>query len=278
VSVPEMDDSKRPSDLCNLDFKSYEIACYKKGLPSGYIWHSLEGGGWLHGKVDERGKLTGDDIMFIYPDMHICLVGQFKDGIMVSARLSYLESLTWDTHILVAVPSKQIFSDDVFSYSPSSHRGITVQTADPYESLRCVIMGSCIQEAGEGLFAKVDIAAGEVVSFYHGCYYPYGARCDNQDSEYQIFLDWKNAPKSSYLDVPPEYVSTENYNASLAHKANHSFSPNCDFIRFYHPRYCGQSLAIRTSRDIFCGEEFTVNYKYDTNDAPEWYAQLCSQL
>ena len=31
----------------------------------------------------------------------------FQDGIMISARLSHLESMTWDGHILVALPSKQ---------------------------------------------------------------------------------------------------------------------------------------------------------------------------
>ena len=38
-----------------------------------------------------------------------------------------------------------------------------------------------------------------------------------------------------------------------------------------------QSLAIRTMRDILSGEEFTVNYKYDIEDAPSWFGQLCTQ-
>jgi len=274
VSVATVD-FNRPSDLCNIDFKSYEIACYKKGLPYGYVWHSLEGGGWLHGKVDEKGKFTGNEIMFVYPDFHMCLIGRFQDGIMKETRLSFLESITFDGNILVAVPCKQIFGTDVFSYSPASPLGVTVQTADPYETARCSIQPSCIPGAGEGLFAKVDIPAGQIVSFYHGAYFPYGAKCDNTNCDYQIFLDWKNAPKSDFLDIPEDCISTENYCASLAHKANHSFSPNCEFIRFYHPRYCGQSLAIRTMRDILSGEEFTVHYKYDIDDAPSWFLQLC---
>ena len=28
-------------------------------------------------------------------------------------------------------------------------------------------------------------------------------------------------------------------------------------------------------RDILSGEEFTVNYKYDIDDAPNWFVELC---
>ena len=46
----------------------------------GYVWFSCLGGGWLHGQVDSSGQLTGDNIMFIYPDMTQALVGQFHQG------------------------------------------------------------------------------------------------------------------------------------------------------------------------------------------------------
>ena len=30
-------------------------------------------------------------------------------------------------------------------------------------------------------------------------------------------------------------------------------------------------LGVRAIRDIYCGEEYTVNYKYSLKDAPLWY-------
>ena len=37
------------------------------------------------------------------------------------------------------------------------------------------------------------------------------------------------------MDLPPDYRSYCQYSASLAHKLNHSFSPNCDWDNVYHP-------------------------------------------
>ena len=43
---------------------------------------------------------------------------------------------------------------------------ITQLQADPYETVRCSIQPSCIPGAGEGLFAKVDIPAGQIIRYY----------------------------------------------------------------------------------------------------------------
>ena len=40
---------------------------------------------------------------------------------------------------------------------------------------------------------------------------------------------------SDYMDIPPHYVSLENYRATLAHKINHSFTPNCGWDTIEHP-------------------------------------------
>ena len=39
------------------------------------------------------------------------------------------------------------------------------------------------------------------------------------------------------VDIPPALRSLAAYTASLAHKTNHSFVPNCEFDEFHHPRY-----------------------------------------
>jgi len=253
-----------------------QIAMYRAGLPSGHMWQGLQGGGWLHGQVNDKGELTGDDIMFVYPDLTTCLVGKFQKGVMVSARLSYIQTLDWDREIRVAVPYTGSINNNAYSRSLSSHTGFTVHKMvwEPYERARCIVGSSSIQGAGEGLFARRDIQAGEIVSFYHGIWYPYGAPCRNPNYDYQIFLDWDRAPKSAYLDIPPEFTSVEAYRASLGHKVNHGFSPNCEFLKFHHPIFSSQVLAVRAITDISQGEEYTVNYKYDLYDAPEWYQNI----
>ena len=40
------------------------------GLPYGPCWVAREGQGWLHGNADPlTGRLTGDEIAFVYPDL-----------------------------------------------------------------------------------------------------------------------------------------------------------------------------------------------------------------
>ena len=53
----------------------------------------------------------------------------------------------------------------------------------------------------------------------------------------QIYVDWKNTDNSPFVDLPNECADVTVYTASLAHKANHSFVPNCQFVAVDHPRY-----------------------------------------
>ena len=39
------------------------------------------------------------------------------------------------------------------------------------------------------------------------------------------------------MDIPPKYVSRDNYRATLGHKMNHSFQSNCFEWFFDHPRF-----------------------------------------
>lgn len=67
------------------------------------------------------------------------------------------------------------------------------------------------------------------------------------------------------------------YCASLGHKENHFFTPNCIYDIFVHPRF-GPIKCIRTLRAVEAEEELTVAYGYDHSppgksgpEAPEWY-------
>jgi hypothetical protein len=59
-----------------------------------------------------------------------------------------------------------------------------------------------------------------------------------------------------------EISFSNNFRASFAHKTNHSFMPNAEFVSFEHPRF-GLVPCILATHDIMEGEEIFVHYGYD---------------
>lgn len=95
-----------------------------------------------------------------------------------------------------------------------------------------------INDAGDGLFATKDLVAGETVAFYNGIRVSPGQTPPFKSTSYEICVDWVCDPVSNdsdYMDIPPHYVSVENYRATLGHKINHSFTPNCGWETIQHP-------------------------------------------
>ena len=77
------------------------------------------------------------------------------------------------------------------------------------------------------------------------------------------------------MDIPPEYISIKNYKATLGHKINHSFDPNCRWDIIEHPVF-GRIPRIVTIKDIKADEELTCHYMIDMEEAGEsenfqWY-------
>ena len=62
------------------------------------------------------------------------------------------------------------------------------------------------------------------------------------------------------------------YCASLAHKTNHSFLPNAEFVTFDHPRW-GLVPCLTCTHDIEPGEEIFVHYGYELANCPDWYEE-----
>ena len=62
------------------------------------------GDGWLYGLVDKDGEFTGQNIAYIYSDMTLSLVGEFKHGKMVSVEYFTIGSL----HSLYNASSVQV--------------------------------------------------------------------------------------------------------------------------------------------------------------------------
>ena len=253
------------------------IGEYQRGVAVGPCWRRLDGGGWLHGVVDNQGHFTGDNILYIYPDLVTCLVGIFNKGIMVEARESTVREIVRPEadilQVLACLPNND---GRIYSYAPSTWERMFVdyQQRDPYETRMVECRESGVENAGEGLFAKRDVDSDTVVCFYHGIYLEPGQESSNSSCDYQIYVDWQAAPDSPALDILPDAAQYKDYKASLGHKVNHSWEPNCMYTKYHHPVFGHTALAIKTIRKVEQGEELTTNYRYDMGDCPQWYYDL----
>ena len=71
-----------------VGFKGLSFVCrYHKGRAVGPCWRFAYGGGVLYSMND---KFTGDDVAYIYPDMSLAMVGKFEDGVMISAKKTFV--------------------------------------------------------------------------------------------------------------------------------------------------------------------------------------------
>ncbi len=61
----------------------------------------IKGGGFVVGRVDEDGELTGVRVAYLYPDFQTALVGSFSDGIMERAQAAWLKTVIDDRGIKV---------------------------------------------------------------------------------------------------------------------------------------------------------------------------------
>uniref|UniRef100_H3AYA1 Histone-lysine N-methyltransferase SETD7 n=1 Tax=Latimeria chalumnae TaxID=7897 RepID=H3AYA1_LATCH len=182
--------------------------------------------GSLVGEVNEEGELTGEKAAYLYPDGKTALYGKFIDAEMIETRLATLTSVSEGRPHFELAPSSHVYS---FDKSTPSCISTTALVPDPYESERVCVAESLILSAGEGLFAKVAAGPNTVMSFYNGVRITH-QEVDNRDwalNGNTISLD-----EETVLDVPAPYNDTKKYCASLGHKANHSFTPNCIYDTF----------------------------------------------
>ncbi|KAE8630306.1 hypothetical protein XENTR_v10000778 [Xenopus tropicalis] len=246
---------------------------YKDNVRHGVCWIYYPDGGSLVGEVNEDGDMTGDKVAYVYPDGRMALYGKFIDAEMLEGKLAILTSVDEGKPHFELVPNGPVYN---FDKSTPSCISVNPLLPDPYESERVYVNDSLIHNAGEGLFAKVASAAQTVMSFYNG------VRITHQEvdsREWALNGNTISLDDETVLDVPAPYNSYYKYCASLGHKANHSFSPNCMYDTFVHPRF-GPIKCIRTMKAVEKDEELTVAYGYDHSvtgkngpEAPEWYQQ-----
>lgn len=150
-------------------------------------------------------------------------------------------------------------------------------------------------DPGEGLYAKRDFEAGELVCLYGGIRLTQ-TQCDArswEDNANCVTLHKCGAPASEgeasseassseggsagesgdvVLDIPRAFNTMEKYCATVGHKANHSDSANAYYDKFEgHPRF-GDVCCIRALNFIKKGEEICCNYGYaNEEEYPPWW-------
>jgi len=254
------------------------IGMYRNGRPFGTCWKLFRCGGCVVGRVDEDGEFTGPDIAYLYPDLTTALVGNFKSGELVSGQVSSLISVRLD-YGAIQVPTFKAGEGPVLRREISTNEKMTSQplVPDPYETAMVEVRQSSVPGAEEGLFARRDVVPDTVLAFYNGVRsrrQKDGAQTwQNEANAYKIF---DPTCKEGIVNIPPEYHQLSSYCASLAHKTNHSFVPNCEFGEFFHPRW-GLVPCIVAKHAMSAGEEAFVWYGYDLDFCPDWYLDAWEQ-
>ena len=254
----------------DLDF----YGCFVDGVLVGNCWKGLMGGSFM---MSDNCEFIGENTVYLYPDCRTAIIGNFDDK-------SHLRS--GQVTEIISVEKDQAFNPEpvflapdsngpVFEYDLSTETSIskTPLERDPYEELFVYVDESTIPNAEEGLFAKIDIEEGTVISFYNG------VRSDIIDPDDKIWRNWPYKialDEFWHLDIPEGLRTTDKYQATLGHKVCHSFEPNCEFDNFEHPRF-GPIMCLVALTSIDEGEELLANYKYDLKVAPEWYVDLWNQ-
>ena len=247
-----------------------DFSCFNNGVRIGWIYKGMLGGGYVIGKVDTDGALTGEDIAFVYPDFRTAIKGQFVGGVLECGQECRVISSRQLGGVIVPIFS-QVHGPD-FQYDLASTVRVCSQPLlqDPWEKNMVEVRPSKLEQAGEGLFAREDLPEKTVIALFAG------VRLNTATVAAQ------NRPKSDYrirlnadldLDIPHDSLSTSVYRATLAHKANHSFLPNATFDLMEHPRF-GLIRALSSMVDIAKDEEILVNYNLGLSKGPDWYKLL----
>ncbi|MBN3298336.1 SETD7 methyltransferase, partial [Amia calva] len=246
---------------------------YKDNNRWGVCWIYYPDGGSVVGEVNEDGEMTGNKVAYVYTDGRTALYGKFIEGEIIEARLATLLSEENGRPHFELQPGSPVFTYDK---STSSCIAVNGLLPDPYETQRVYVADSRIKGAGEGLFAKIEAEPNTVMAFYNG------VRITHQEVDSR---DWSlngntiSLDEDTVIDIPEPFSNIKKYCASLGHKANHSFTPNCKYDPYVHPRF-GAIKCIRTIRAVERDEELTVAYGYDHTpsgksgpEAPDWYKQ-----
>lgn len=208
---------------------------YYRGVLRGWHWRGgYDFSGFLVGQMDHQGKLTGDNIAYIYPDFTMAICGKFDDGVLVEGYQCEVLGCYEESGMMVPVFGEP--SGVPFTFENPTIRNIAINPLDrdPWEETKVAVSQSKLPQGGEGLFARKDIVKGEVVALYNGIKFKSSTYAADHmpRSDYRIRLNG-----DFDMDIPKGFHLTTEYCATLAHKANHTFTPNVEWTLYEHPRF-----------------------------------------
>ena len=244
------------------------VGRYCRGRQRGGAWHFQPGGGVITGPGDTSTyTVTGDQATYLYPDLATCLTGTFSQSSLVTATQARITGIAHtDTGVgavhaschlhsacqgIAMVTTEPVCPVPRVVVPPDQFwAGAGLLLGDPYEEATVEVRPSSLAMAGQGVFLRRDVGPGTVVAFYHGVRLADTADTEGwEDCSYRIFMrrrcgedcsddddDDDDDDDVDVLDIPPELRAVDRYCATLAHKINHSFRPNCRSAECYLPR------------------------------------------
>jgi len=250
----------------------WHVGRYRHGDMVGRFWRGCLGGGYITG-IAENNDISGDNLTYIFPNLIDGVSGEFFKGKLVTGELVKLCSVEIVDGI--AVPefrrneSKNL-SKVTRDISTAFEISKTPLVPDKLEHDRVEVKQSNNDTAGEGLFAKTQFISGDLVSILNGTRVIPSIHEDWSDYKVHFSTEFD-------IDIPEDMRRMDQYCTTLAHKANHSFTPNTKWGRMDHPRF-GFVVTLLACRAITMGEEITVNYNYSRAIAPPWYKQCLADF
>ncbi|TRY64354.1 hypothetical protein TCAL_03641 [Tigriopus californicus] len=272
------------------------VGRYDNGQITGPMWRFVVGNGAIYGIADENGRLTGKRIAFIYPDLETVYLGEFDNGIMVKGQQSAITGYRCVNGILelkFSEPSGPFFH---FKAPTNETFGDQPLLTDILDDKYIIVKESKVEHevADEGAFATRDIPKSTTITLYSGMYFTKqqielynnrtaAARAARNATADDMWYDSKyhgSMPEcqGATITIPAHLGSMDSYRATLGHKLNHQFKPNCAYGGVLDSPRFGFIRAFFTLRDIKKGEELFINYGYSTETGPKWYTELYKKM
>lgn len=151
-----------------------QLAKFLNGkLTKDFAWQALIGfptgtQGYMYGHFDSHGKMSGDEIAYIYPGAKLALIGKFKSNIMIAGQKSKIVQATCKNSMVSLLFDKPEGPKFHLSIGTNNSIGDMPLVPDPYESMTAKMDTSTIPNSGLGLFAVRDIEENEIIAFYNG--------------------------------------------------------------------------------------------------------------
>jgi len=248
---------RNPEDL-------YRVSLWVNGKTVGSGYKGLQGGCAIIGRTHQK-TISDPQAVILMPGHRDALRGAVVDDTFVRGlthRVEGVERQTEENGIPVPILSPPL-SKEVMRRDRNMWTAPLLK--EPWEHLRVEARDSGMADAGEGLFAKQLLQKDTLVALYNGVKEP--------PSLTQRWSDYRVKVNGDFdIDIPEDMRNVTSYCASLAHKANHSFAPNCRWGRVDHPRF-GMISSLVAKQDILPGEEVTVNYRLPLQLAPLWFTE-----